>query len=138
MKLTTGILVVGMMTGGALAQNPNVIDNVRDFNPAVAVLIVGAPQARQAARPPAASPAKPPAARPTPAPAPSAPRPATFSAKPHPAPVEHRLAPRREVIAAPPIAPRMEVKREVPVAVGVGGVGLPAGSSPTDASKAKP
>ncbi len=137
MKLTTGILVAGMMTGSVFAQSPDGINHALDFNPALAVLIVGEPQARPAPRPPAANPAKPPAARPTTPPT-SAAGPATFSAKPHPTPVEHRLAPRREVIAAPPIAPRTEVRREVPVAVGVAGVGMPQGGNAADASKAKP
>jgi len=30
MKLMTGILAVGMMTGGAWAQNPNIINNVQN------------------------------------------------------------------------------------------------------------
>jgi hypothetical protein len=33
MKLTTGILAVGMMTGGLWAQNPNIINNVQSTMP---------------------------------------------------------------------------------------------------------
>jgi Tfp pilus assembly protein PilP len=34
MKLTTGILAVGLMTGGLWAQNPNVVNNVQSTSPA--------------------------------------------------------------------------------------------------------
>jgi hypothetical protein len=69
MKLTTGILAVGLMTGGAWAQNPNIIQNVQgtmntvqqqktnDSNAALGIKNTPAPN--QAAKPTPAAPAKP-------------------------------------------------------------------------------
>jgi Tfp pilus assembly protein PilP len=61
MKLTTGILAVGLMTGGLWAQNPNVINNVQSTSQAVQQAKT-TPSAAQTAKPvaivPVAVPAK--------------------------------------------------------------------------------
>ena len=88
MKLTTGILTMAMMAGGAWAQNPHAIDNTRSTlnslqpkpseNAAVLIAAAGAPQS---AKPVPGSPA--PAVKPVAIPtSPSAPAPAKAAAKP--------------------------------------------------------
>jgi len=69
MKLTTGILAVGLMTGGLWAQNPNVINNGTQQ----AVQTKTAPSAAQAAKPAPGGAAKPVALAPAAAPAKAAP-----------------------------------------------------------------
>ena len=69
MKLTTGILAVGMMTGGLWAQNPNIINKVQGTMNAVqqtktndsnaALGITSTPSAKPAAKPAAGAAAKP-------------------------------------------------------------------------------
>jgi Tfp pilus assembly protein PilP len=55
MKLTTGILAVGLMTGGLWAQNPNVVNNVQSTSPA-AQPAKTTPSVTQAAKPGAITP----------------------------------------------------------------------------------
>jgi hypothetical protein len=55
MKLTTGILAVGLMTGGLWAQNPNVVNNVQSTSPA-AQQAKTTPSVTQAAKPVAITP----------------------------------------------------------------------------------
>jgi hypothetical protein len=68
MKLTTAILVTGLMTGGLWAQNPNIINNVQSTMQTVqqkktddsnaALGITSTPPAKPAAKPAAGAPAK--------------------------------------------------------------------------------
>jgi len=76
MKLTTGILAAGLMTGGLWAQNPNVINNVQstmktvqqtktnDSNAALGIAATPAP--KPAAKPAAGAAAKPGSSKPAP------------------------------------------------------------------------
>jgi Tfp pilus assembly protein PilP len=107
MKITTGILVAGLMTGGLWAQNPNIINNVQstmntvqqaktnDSNAALG--ISSTPSAKPAAKAPAGTQGKPAAA---PASAKSAPASATVAAKPQTAPAVKKSNKSRTVIAA--------------------------------------
>jgi len=111
MKLTTGILAMGLMTGGLWAQNPNVINNVQstmktvqqkktdDSNAALGT--TGAPSANPAAKPVSgAAAAKPPATVQQSAGVKSAPAPVIAAAKPQPATVAKKTAAPVSVIAA--------------------------------------
>ncbi|MGA8271133.1 MAG: hypothetical protein WB919_06195 [Candidatus Sulfotelmatobacter sp.] len=126
MKLTTGILVAGLMTSGLWAQNPNIINNVQstmntvqqkktdDSNAALG--IKSTPSAQPAAKPAPGAPAKPVAAVPvksSPAPAKSAPAPVVVAAKPKAVPVAKQAAAPRVVIAAKQPAPKAVVKSAV-------------------------
>jgi Tfp pilus assembly protein PilP len=125
MKLTTGILAVGMMTGGLWAQNSNVINNVQstmqtvqqkktdDSNAALGA--TGSPSAKPAAKPAAGAPAKAVAIMPVSAPVKSAPAAATAPAKQHMAPAK-KTAGKHEVIAAKGAAHKPTVKAAVAAA----------------------
>lgn len=122
MKLTTGILAVGMMTGGLWAQNSNVINNVQstmqtvqqkktnDSNAALGA--TGSPSAKQAAKPAAGAPAKAVAIVPVSAPVKSAAAPVTAVAKPRVATAKKPAA-KHEVIAAKGAARKPTVKAAV-------------------------
>src|SRR5271170_2715515 len=127
MKLTTGILVAGLMTGGLWAQNPNIINNVQstmntvqqnktnDSNAALG--IKGAPSAQPAAKPAPGAQAKPVAAAPaknTPASAKGMAGPVVVAAKAKAAPVAKQPAAPRVVIAAKQTAPKPVIKAAVP------------------------
>ena len=126
MKLTTGILAVGMMTGGLWAQNPNVVNNVLSTTKAVqqkptngsnaALGVTGTPSAKQAAKPAAGAPAKPVAIVPVSAPVKSAPAPATATAKPRVAAVVKKPAVAHPVIAAKEGAAKPAAKAAAPAA----------------------
>jgi Tfp pilus assembly protein PilP len=120
MKLTTGILVAGLMTGGVWAQNPNVINkvqgtttvqqqNTNDSNAAVGITgsTAGTP-----AKPAASVQTQPAARSPMSAPGKVASAPGPFRA---PAPVTKHSAGRHPVIVAAE-TPNSEGKRVVPTA----------------------
>ena len=101
MKLTTGILAVGMMTGGLWAQNPNIINNVQGTMNAVqqqktndsnaALGITNTPSTKPAAKPAPGAPAKPGAVQPV----------AAAPVKSAAAPVKTATAPVKTAAAAP-------------------------------------
>jgi Tfp pilus assembly protein PilP len=143
MKLTTAILVAGLMTGGLWAQNPNIINNVQSTMQTVqqkktddsnAALGIGSTPAKPAAKPAAGAPMK----TGTPAAAPAAkvsggakaaPAPVTVASAQQPAKqqptkqqpakvqaVAKKAAPEHPVIAAKETAPKIAVKA-VPLTV---------------------
>jgi Tfp pilus assembly protein PilP len=101
MKLTTGILAVGMMTGGLWAQNPNIINNVQGTMNAVqqqktndsnaALGITNTPSTKPAAKPAPGAPARPGAVQPV----------AAAPVKSAAAPVKTATAPVKTAAAAP-------------------------------------
>jgi hypothetical protein len=101
MKLSAGILLVTLTAGGALAQNPNILQNVQDKMNAVqqqkkaagdeALNLTASPKT-PAAKPAAATAAKPGAVTAKPA-APASSTPATAAAKPANAPAAARPVP---------------------------------------------
>jgi Tfp pilus assembly protein PilP len=105
MKLTTGILAVGLMTGGLWAQNPNVVNNVQSTSPA-AQPAKTTPSVTQAAKPVAITPV---AAAAKGAAAPAAPV-ATAAAKAATKPTPKR----KSVIAAKDSAPKPAGKAVAP------------------------
>jgi Tfp pilus assembly protein PilP len=119
MKLTTGILVAGLMTSGLWAQNPNIINNVQstmntvqqsktnDSNAALG--ITGGPTTQPAAKPAPGGQAKPAAA----VPVKSASAPAAVAAKPQAAPVAKQPVAPHVVIAAKQTAPKAVIKSAV-------------------------
>ena len=119
MKLTTGILVAGLMTGGLWAQNPNIINNVQstmntvqqnktnDSNAALG--IKGASAAQPAAKPAAGGQAKPAAA----VPVTGASAPGAVAAKAQAPPVAKQPAAPHVVIAAKQTAPKAVIKSAV-------------------------
>ena len=142
MKLTTGILAAGLMTGGLWAQNPNVINNVQstvktvqqtktnDSNAGLGIAATPAP--KPAAKPAAGAAAKPGPSKPAPSkpvsskpgtpatvatiPVKSAPVPAPVAAKPHATAVTKKTAAKRPVIVAKETAPKAAAKTAVPAA----------------------
>ena len=115
MKLTTGILAVGLMTGGLWAQNPNVINNVQSTSQAVQPTT---PSATQAAKPAPGAAAKPGAVMPVAAPA----APAKGAASPS-APVAKAVAKgatkptaKGKAVAAKATAPKPAAKTAAPAA----------------------
>ena len=115
MKLTTGILAVGLMTGGVWAQNPNIINNVQKTMNAVqekktadsnaALGITATAPGKPAAKPAAGAPGKTAAIVPVSSPvAPnvkSAPAPVKATAKP-----KEVTATKKAVVSHPVIAPK--------------------------------
>jgi hypothetical protein len=125
MKLTTGILAMGLMTGGLWAQNPNVINNVQSTMTTVqqkktddsnaALGITGTPSANPAAKPVSgAAAAKPPATVQQSAGVKSAPAPVIAAAKPQPAAVAKKTAAPLSVIAAKPTTSKRAAKTAPP------------------------
>jgi Tfp pilus assembly protein PilP len=122
MKLTTGILAMGLMTGGLWAQNPNVINNVQSTMKTVqqkktndsnaALGITGTPPANPAAKPVSGAAAKPPAMVPQSAGVKSAPAPVIAAAKP--AAVAKKTASPLSVIAAEPTTSKRAAKTAPP------------------------
>jgi Tfp pilus assembly protein PilP len=127
MKLTTGILVAGLMTGGLWAQNPNIINNVQstmntvqqkktdDSNAALG--ITGGPAAQSAAKPAPGAQAKQVTAVPAKSsstPVKSAPAPVPVATKVKAAPVAKQPAATHVVIAAKQTAPKAVSKNAVP------------------------
>ena len=110
MKLTTGILAVGLMTGGLWAQNPNIINKVQDTMNGVqqqktadsnaALGITSASPAQPAAKPAAGAPAKAAAIVPVSVSAKSAAAPAVAGVKPQAVPVAKKADASHPVIAA--------------------------------------
>jgi Tfp pilus assembly protein PilP len=124
MKLTTGILAVGLMTGGLWAQNPNIINNVQNTMNTVqqkktsdsnaALGITATPSANPAAKPAAGAPAKAAAIVPvslpvTPA-VKSAPAPVKPVAKPKETAAAKKTVPSHPVIAAKETASKVAAK----------------------------
>ncbi|HXP42812.1 MAG TPA: hypothetical protein VN833_21335 [Candidatus Acidoferrales bacterium] len=124
MKLTTGILAMGLMTGGLWGQNPTVINNVQstmktvqqkktdDSNAALGT--TGTPSANPAAKPVSGAAAKPPATVPQSAGVKSAPAPVIAAAKPQPAAVAKKTTAPLSVIAAKPTASKPAAKTAPP------------------------
>jgi Tfp pilus assembly protein PilP len=124
MKLTTGILAVGLMTGGLWAQNPNVINNVQstmntvqqkktdDSNAALG--ITGTPSAKPAAKPVSGAAAKPPAMVQQPAGVKGAPAPVIAAQKPQPPAAAKKTAAPLSVIAAKPTTSKPAAKTASP------------------------
>jgi hypothetical protein len=145
MKLTTGILAVGMMTGGLWAQNPNIINNVRNtmngvqqqrINDSNAALgISGTPASAQAANPGAGGPAKAAAIRPAGAPQKGAPARVAIAAKPHAAPVAKKPGAPHPVIVAKEDAFRPAAKTAVPTTKIAADAKTAAASNGGDAAK---
>jgi len=128
-KLSTGILAMGMMTGGLWAQNPNVINKVQDTMNAVqqkktedsnaALGITGTPSANPGAKPAAGATVKTAAIQPMSAqatPAQAAPVGAksnsapAAAAKPHSTPVAKKAVAAHSVVAAKETAPKAAAK----------------------------
>ncbi|MFZ0291410.1 MAG: hypothetical protein WBW98_03320 [Candidatus Sulfotelmatobacter sp.] len=140
MKLTTGILAVGMMTGGLWAQNPNIINKVQGTMNAVqqtktndsnaALGITSTPSAKPAAKPTAGAAAKPVATPSVAAPVKSAPAPVTVVAKPHTASAAKPTAKPQPEIAAKGTAPKPAVKTVISAATKIS-----ADAKTADASK---
>ena len=124
MKLTTGILAVGLMTGGLWAQNPNVINNVQSTMKTVqqkktadsdaALGISGTPSANPAAKPVSGAAAKPPAIVRQPAGAKSAPAPVIAAQKPAPTAAAKKTAAPLSVIAVKPTISKPVAKTASP------------------------
>jgi Tfp pilus assembly protein PilP len=124
MKLTTGILAMGLMTGGLWAQNPNVINNVQstmntvqqkktdDSNAALG--IAGTPSANPAAKPVSGAAAKPTAMVQQPAGVKGAPAPVIAAQKPQPPAVAKKTAAPLSVIAAKPTTSKPAAKTASP------------------------
>ncbi|HVR25384.1 MAG TPA: hypothetical protein VMU26_18935 [Candidatus Polarisedimenticolia bacterium] len=125
MKLTTGILAVGLMTGGLWAQNSNVINNVQSTMKTVqqkktddsnaALGITGTPSANPAAKPVSGATAKPPAMVQQPAGVKGAPAPVIAAQKPQPPAVAKKTAAPLSVIAAKPTTSKPAAKTASPV-----------------------
>lgn len=115
MKLTTGILAVGMMTGGLWAQNPNVINNVQSTTAPVQQKKTNDPNAAPGVKPtPAANQTAKPgpgiSGKPGAAPVASAQKkaPVAVAVKPQAAPVVKKVeAP--HVVAQAPAKPELKV-----------------------------
>jgi Tfp pilus assembly protein PilP len=124
MKLTTGILAMGLMTGGLWAQNPNVINNVQSTMKTVqqkktddsnaALGITGTPSPNPAAKPVSGAAAKPPAVVQQSAGVKGAPAPVIAAAKPQPAAVAKKTAAPLSVSAAKPTASKLAAKTAAP------------------------
>ena len=124
MKLTTGILAMGLMTGGLWAQNPNVINNVQSTMKTVqqkktddsnaALGITGTPSANPAAKPASGNAAKPPAIVQQSAGVKSAPAPLIAAQKPQPPAVAKKAAAPLSVIAAKPTTSKPAAKTASP------------------------
>jgi Tfp pilus assembly protein PilP len=124
MKLTTGILAVGLMTGGLWAQNPNVINNVQSTMKTVqqkktddsnaALGITGTPSANPAAKPVSGAAAKSPAMVQQSAGVKSAPAPVIAAQKPQPAAAAKKTAAPLSVIAAKPTTSKPAAKTAPP------------------------
>ena len=121
MKLTTGILAVGMMTGGLWAQNPNIINNVQGTMNAVqqqktndsnaALGITNTPSTKPAAKPAPGAPAKAGAVQPVAAPVKSAAAPvktATAPVKTAAAPATPVAKPKAAAAAKPTATAHVE------------------------------
>jgi Tfp pilus assembly protein PilP len=124
MKLTTGILAMGLMTGGLWAQNPNVINNVQSTMKTVqqkktddsnaALGITGTPSANPAAKPVSGAAAKPPAMVQQPAGVKGAPAPVIAAQKPQPPAVAKKTAAPLSVVAAKPTTSKPAAKTALP------------------------
>jgi Tfp pilus assembly protein PilP len=124
MKLTTGILAMGLMTGGLWAQNPNVINNVQSTMKTVqqkktddsdaALGLTSTPSANPAVKPASGTAAKPPAIVQQSAGVKSAPAPLIAAAKPQPPAVAKKAAAPLSVIAAKPTASKPAAKTAPP------------------------
>jgi Tfp pilus assembly protein PilP len=124
MKLTTGILAVGLMTGGLWAQNPNVINNVQSTMKTVqqkktddsnaALGIPGTPSANPAAKPVSGAAAKPPAMVQQPAGVKGAPASVIAAQKPQPPAAAKKTAAPLSVIAAKPTTSKPVAKTASP------------------------
>jgi Tfp pilus assembly protein PilP len=124
MKLTTGILAMGLMTGGLWAQNPNVINNVQSTMKTVqqkktddsnaALGITGTPSANPAAKPVSGAAAKPPAIVQQSAGVKSAPAPLIAAAKPQPPAAAKKTAAPLSAIAAKPTTSKRAAKTAPP------------------------
>jgi Tfp pilus assembly protein PilP len=124
MKLTTGILAMGLMTGGLWAQNPNVINNVQSTMKTVqqkktddsnaALGITGTPSANPAAKPVSGAAAKPPAMVQRSAGVKVAPAPVIAAQKPQPPAVATKAAAPLSVIAAKPTTSKPAAKTASP------------------------
>ncbi|MGD1021606.1 MAG: hypothetical protein ABR880_02405 [Candidatus Sulfotelmatobacter sp.] len=128
MKLTTGILAVGLMTGGLWAQNPNVINNVQSTSQAVQPTKT-TPSATPAAKPAPGATAKPVAIMPVAAPVKGAAAPAAPVAK---AAAKGATKPtvKGKVVAAKATAPKPAAKAAAPAATKIS-----ADAKAADASK---
>ena len=144
MKLTTGILAVGLMTGGLWAQNANVINNVQSTMNGVqqqkkadsdaALGITNTPQAKPDAKSASTAPAKTAATKPaTTAPASTTPAKAS-AAKPVPS------APAKTASAKPaPSAPaKTATTKPVPAVPAKTAAAKPASSVPAKVAEQKP
>lgn len=140
-KLTTGILAMGMMTGGLWAQNPNVINKVQDTMNAVqqkktedsnaALGITGTPSANPGAKPAAGATVKTAAIQPmagqaVPVGAKSTSAPLAAAVKPGSTPVAKKTAAAHSVVAAKETAPKVAAKNAAPVATKVSTEAKPA------------
>jgi hypothetical protein len=153
MKLTTGILAAGLMTGGLWAQNPNVIQNVQSTMSAVqqqktkdsnaALGINRGTSASQAAKPAAGAPAKTaPAATAAPKSTvtpPAAKTQAASVAKSPAAPVAKSAVSAPQVaVAAKKVAPKKAAKTVISAAPKAPADGKTAQAKPAEAKAAEP
>ena len=131
MKLTTGILAVGLMTGGLWAQNPNVINNVQNTSQAVQPT-----KTTPAAKPAPGATAKPVAVMPVAAPAKGAAAPAAPVAKAA-AKAATKPTVKGKAVAAKAIAPKPAAKAAAPAATKISADAKAAdGSKSAEAPKA--
>ena len=153
MKLTTGILAVGMMTGGLWAQNPNIINNVQGTMNAVqqqktndsnaALGITNTPSTKPAAKPAPGAPAKAGAVQPVAAPVKSAAAPvktATAPVKTAAAPATPVAKPKAAAAAKPTATPHVETAAKgtvpkAPVKTVIAATKVSPDAKPADASK---
>jgi Tfp pilus assembly protein PilP len=129
MKLTTGILAVGLMTGGLWAQNPNVINNVQNTSQAVQPTKT-TPSATPAAKPAPGATAKPVAVMPVATPAKGAAAPAAPVAKAAAKAATKPTAKKKPAVAAKATASKPAAKAVAPAATKIS-----ADAKAADASK---
>jgi Tfp pilus assembly protein PilP len=153
MKLTTGILAVGMMTGGLWAQNPNIINNVQGTMNAVqqqktndsnaALGITSTPSTKPAAKPAPGAPATPGAVQPVAAPVKSAAAPvktATAPVKTAAAPATSVAKPKAAAAAKPTATAHVETAAKgtapkAPVKTVIAATKVSPDAKPAEASK---
>jgi Tfp pilus assembly protein PilP len=141
MKLTTGILAVGLMTGGLWAQNPNIINKVQDTMNGVqqqktadsnaALGITSASPAQPAAKPAAGAPAKTAALVPVSGAVKSPATPAVAAVKPQPTPVAKKTGATTAIKTAPKASAKTVAAKTAPAAV----TKISADAQPADAGK---
>jgi Tfp pilus assembly protein PilP len=141
MKLTTGILAVGLMTGGLWAQNPNIINKVQDTMNGVeqqktadsnaALGITSASPAQPAAKPAAGAPAKTAALVPVSGAVKSPATPAVAAVKPQPTPVAKKTGATTTTKTAPKASVKTVAAKTAPAAV----TKISADAQPADAGK---